>query len=92
MPYSTSNPPYLLSAAPMAMVTNRPKMWGYSSVDAAGVVAGAGYFTNGDALGMKVGDVVLALDNDTSTNMQFHRVTAVTAGGAATVSAGLSIT
>ncbi len=92
MAYSTSNQPYLLSVAPIAAATNRPKIWGYSSTDPAGTVDDAGYFTDGDALGMKVGDVVLVLDNDTSTTMTWHRVTTVTAGGAATVSAGLAIT
>jgi len=49
-------------------------------------VDAAGYFTNGDALGMNVGDVVHVFD--TAGVMTYMFVSAVTAGGAATVAAG----
>jgi lipid-binding SYLF domain-containing protein len=93
MAYSVSNPPNLISMGPIASAANRPKIWSYSSVDAATTVDDSGYFTNGSDLGMNVGDLVIVLDNDTSTTMTLHRVTAVTAGGAATVSTtGLTVT
>lgn len=93
MSYSTSNPPYLLTMGPIARAANRPKMWAYSSTDQATDVDAADYFTNGDALGMNVGDIMIVLDSDTATTMTLHRVTAVTAGGAATVSTtGLTVT
>lgn len=92
MAYAVTNQPYLI-AMPIACAANRPKLWCYSSTDVATDVDASGYFTDGDALGMKVGDVVIVLDSDTSTTMTIHRVTVVTAGGAATVSTnGLTIT
>jgi hypothetical protein len=67
-------------------LTGSGKQWSYQSTDVATDVDASGYFTNGDALGMEVGDTVIVTDTDTSTTMTIHRVTAVTAGGAATVS------
>lgn len=83
MAYSTSNPPALKSPSPL---TGAGQTWAYRSTDVATDVDAAGYFTNGDALGMKVGDIVEVCDTDTSTTITLHRVTTVTAGGAATVS------
>jgi hypothetical protein len=64
MAYSTSAPP--------SMLTNRiggqGAIWHYQSVDAAAVVRGANYFTNGLELGMKVGDVVYHQDTDAAPN------------------------
>ena len=80
MAYATSNPPVLIGQ-PIA----GKSIWGYTSTDAAAVVAGAGYFTNGHALGMKVGDVVFSTESDNSYAGSTHIVTAVTVGGAATV-------
>lgn len=88
MAYSTDNPPALMSGP----LTGPGKKWSYRSTDPASDVDASGYFTNGDALGMEVGDVVDVCDTDTSTTMSIHRVTAVTAGGAATVSGGVVIT
>lgn len=93
MAYSVSNPPNLISMGPIARAANRPKIWEYSSTDPATDVDAADYFSNGDALGMNVGDLVIVIDSDTSTTVTLHRVTAVTAGGAATVSTnGLTVT
>lgn len=89
MAYSTSNPPVLKTESPL---TGAGQTWAYRSTDPAATVAGAGYFSNGDALGMKVGDIVEVCDTDTSTTMTYHRVTSVTTGGSATVSSGLTIT
>jgi hypothetical protein len=58
----------------------------YTSTDATTVVDDSNYFTNGDAGGMKVGDVLLSIETDNSYDQNTHSVTAVTAGGAATVS------
>lgn len=84
MSYSTSNPPALKSPSPL---TGAGQTWSYRSTDVATDVDAADYFSNGHALGMKVGDIVEVTDTDTSTTITLHRVTAVTAGGAATVSA-----
>jgi hypothetical protein len=89
MAYSTSNPPALTACAPL---TGPGRKWVYRSTDPAGTVDDTDYFSNGSALGMQVGDTVEVCDTDTSTTMSTHRVTVVTAGGAATVSAGLVIT
>lgn len=79
MPYSTSNPP----ACVFQGIGNRiPARWVYSSTDASTVARVAGYFTNGDALGMKVNDIVEVTDSDTGL-MTTHIVNSVTAGGAA---------
>jgi hypothetical protein len=57
------------------------KLWFYSSTDAATTVDGAGYFTDGWALGMRAGDAVLVLDNDASPlALTAHVVSAATAG------------
>lgn len=91
MAYSVSNPPALQVQA-IAQTTLR--IWAYSSTDVATDVDASGYFTNGDALGLKVGDLMFVQDTDTGPNtITLHRVTAVTAGGAATVSTtGLTVT
>lgn len=90
MSYSTSNPPALMGMGPL---TGAGKWWSYRSTDVATDVDAADYFSDGDALGMEVGDIVVVCDTDTSTTVTLHRVTAVTAGGAATVSTtGLTIT
>lgn len=89
MAYSVANPPALKSPSPL---TGAGQTWVYRSTDPAGTVDDADYFSNGSDLGMKVGDTVEVCDTDTSTTVTIHRVTAVTAGGAATVSAGLAVT
>lgn len=58
-------------------------VWYYSSADADGTVVGADYFSDGDELGMRVGDVLFSFD--TAGVMTLFYVSAVTAGGAATV-------
>lgn len=82
MAYDTANPPMLVSGP----LTGAGKVWSYRSTDVATDVDASGYFTNGDALGMEVGDIMYVTDTDTSTTTTIHRVTTVTAGGAATVS------
>jgi len=89
MAYVTTNPP----AKMIGPLTGAGQWWSYRSTDVATDVDATDYFSNGSALGMKVGDVVVVCDTDTRTTMTLHRVTAVTAGGAATVSTtGLTIT
>lgn len=85
MPYAVTNPPALIIQSIAG-----PRTWQYTSVDVAGTVDAAGYFTNGDALGMKVNDLVIV--NDTTTPLQTtHVVQTVTAGGAANVGLGTTI-
>lgn len=90
MAYSTSNPPALKSPSPL---TGAGQTWAYRSTDVATDVDATGYFTNGQALGMKVGDIVEVTDTDTSTTMTLHRVTVLESDGSVTVSTtGLTIT
>lgn len=59
-------------------------VWHYTNTDAHTDVDAADYFSDGDARGMKVYDIVYVIDTDTAT-LTVHYVTAVTAGGAASV-------
>lgn len=86
MAYSTSNPPTLQKQAIAG-----PKTWAYSSADSVATVTGAGYFSNGDALGMAVGDFVHIFDTATGDGGVAF-VTAVTAGGAATAAESQAVT
>ena len=65
------------------------QLWLYRSADVHTDVDEADYFTNGDALGMTVGDVVMVQDSTTPFGVTLHAVTVVTAGGAASVGAAL---
>ena len=76
----------LVSAAPL---TGAGQRWLYRSTDVATDVDATDYFSDGDARGMRVGDIIEVTDTDTGTGgtTTIHRVTVVTAGGAATISA-----
>lgn len=78
MAYSTDNPPSLDTQSIAGH-----KTWVYESADADGTVMGADYFSNGDALGMEVNDLIKIVDTTTPL-VSFAFVTAVTSGGAAT--------
>ena len=82
MAYSTSNPPKLLVGSFTS--GDGPSLWAYKSADVAADVDAAGYFTDGAALGMKVGDFILGYDTATPL-VHIWVVITVTAGGAATV-------
>lgn len=85
MAYVTSNPPTLESQR----IGGSNASWKYSSTDASTTVDDVDYFTNGDALGMKVGDTMEVIDTDNAYARTSHSVIVVTAGGAATVSAAV---
>lgn len=85
MAYSTSNPPMNL----VPRIGDGKTIWLYSSDDVHTDVDAANYFSNGDALGMKVGDVVIVADTTTPFGVTMHQVTAVTAGGAASIGLAL---
>lgn len=84
MAYSTSAPP-----VQTAQAIAGPSVWVYASEDIHTDVDAADYFSNGDALGMKVNDVVIVVKTTATVGATVHVVTAVTAGGAATVSAAI---
>ena len=82
MAYSTSSPPALVAQS----VGRAPALWLYASTDVHTDVDAADYFSNGSALGMRVNDVVVVVKTSATIGATLHVVTAVTAGGAATVS------
>jgi hypothetical protein len=79
------------TASGLALTTQRVggggAVWHYSSTDVSTDVDAVGYFTDGNARGMKVGDVVHVIETDNSYAQTTHSVITSTAGGAATVSA-----
>ncbi|PAQ00911.1 hypothetical protein LRP31_25480 [Mesorhizobium mediterraneum] len=85
MAYSVSIPPKCIVPG----LGGAPALWTYSSVDVHTDVDGTDYFTNGTALGMKVGDFVLVAKTTATIGATMHVVTVATAGGAATVSAAI---
>lgn len=66
-----------------------PKLWMYHSTDIHTDVDATDYFTDGDARGMVVNDVVIVTKTSATIGATLHVVTAVTAGGAATVSSAI---
>ena len=86
MAYSTSNPPKLIVQG----VGGKGRIWHYESADAIATVNTSGYFSNGDALGMQVGDTVWVRDTATPTT-SICTVVDVTSGGQADVSDGTSV-
>lgn len=86
MAYSTTNPPAIIGNPG---VGDGVSMWVYASADIHTDVDAADYFSNGDALGMKVNDVVVVVRTATAIGATLHVVTAVTADGAATVSSAI---
>lgn len=85
MSYATTNPPKLISGG----VGASERLWLYSSTDVHTDVDAADYFSNGNALGMKVNDVVIVVKTSATIGATLHVVTASTAGGAATVAAAI---
>ena len=79
MPYSPSNPPYLIAAGVGGGGRN---FWGYDSTDVHTDVDASNYFTDGLDLGMKVNDKVLVTKTSATIGATLHVVTAVTASGA----------
>lgn len=86
MAYATTNPPTLFGQAIAGQ-----RIWLYVSADAIATVNTAAYFSNGDALGLKVNDIVWVIDTATPTS-GIAIVRDVTAGGQADISDGLAVT
>lgn len=75
MAYSTATPPVTAVAriggiaANSTSVYNRaPALWLYNTSDGTTVLQNAGYFSNGKALGMRYGDMLLALSASTESS------------------------
>lgn len=82
MAYSISNPP-----AKIAQTVAGASVWLYKSADVDSAVNATDYFTNGQDLGMQVGDLVLVIDTATPKG-SFHFVSAIDADGNATTAFG----
>jgi hypothetical protein len=85
MAYATTNPPVKLAGG----IGGGPALWIYNSTDVHTDVDATDYFTNGDDLGMNVNDCVIVQKTDATIGATVHTVSAVTAGGAATVAAAI---
>ena len=84
MAYLITNPPSLTGGTSIARDNGGGQVWDYTSADVVGDVDAVDYVSNGDALGMKVGDRVRVHDTTTPLVTDCW-VSAVTVGGAATV-------
>jgi len=81
MAYATTNPPALVSSR---IGSGSGNIFYYNHTDAIASVLATGYFTDGYALGMRVGDVVHVAD---TTNGELYSLycSVATSGGASTV-------
>lgn len=85
MAYATTNPPICVNPR----IGSGQALWLYASTDVHTDVDETDYFSNGSALGMKVNDVVIVTKTSATIGATLHVVTAVTAGGAATVGSAI---
>ena len=70
-----------------------PTIWSYACVDAATTANGSGYFSDGSAKGLKVGDLIYgSVSGADPTEGYLLIVSSVTAGGAATADEYAAIT
>ena len=83
MVYATTLPPVRVAGSMAG-----PSIWIYTSANADSDVDAVGFFTNGHALGMRVGDILFAVQTDATYLVTLFSVTVSTAGGASTVVAG----
>ena len=86
MAYATTNPPKIIGNPGMG---DGESLWIYTSTDVHTDVDATDYFSNGDALGMKVNDCVLVGKTTATVGYTMHIVSVVTAGGAATIAAAI---
>jgi hypothetical protein len=92
MTYSTSTPPVLVVQGGVG--NQFPAIWAYNTTDTATTVDASGYITNGKALGMKVGDIVIVTETDASPPVvTSHRVVSVSSTwpGAVDLADGVSL-
>jgi hypothetical protein len=87
MAYSTSNPPAYVEGR----LGGGHGRWVYISTDAIATVNTSGYFTNGHALGLRVGHMIEVIDTATPTT-SLAVVADVTTGGQADIADGTAIT
>jgi len=78
MAYDVANPPKLV----VAHVGDGPGVWIYADTDAHTAIDADDYFSDGDDIGMRLGDALLYFDTDTDTSTIHFVRTPVTAGAA----------
>lgn len=88
MAYSTATPPALLVEG--GINGKACNIWSYFTTDTPATMDSANYFTNGVSLGMKVGDVILAV-NTSTFQVQILVVSAAAADGSVDCNDGLSV-
>lgn len=81
MAYAVTNPPRLMVPA---MNATGPQIWTYTSADDDATTNGAGYYTDGVALGMRLGDMVYVFDTTTPKGSQHYVSSVNTTTGAVT--------
>lgn len=86
MAYATSNPPKQITRG---IGAGCPSLWVYTSTDVHTAVAAADYFSNGSALGLRVGDVMLVSKSSATIGTTMHYVSVVTADGAASIASAI---
>lgn len=89
MAYSPSLPPALIAQG----IAGKHRIWFYVSADAPSAIRVNGYFTNGFALGMRVNDLLIAVNTAASPlAMQLFIVNQSSASAGVDVSDGTAIT
>lgn len=82
-----NNPPVLTSTAPLGQEGGRT--WSYRSSDSSSLVDTDGYFSNGKALGMRVGDYIRVGQRGTPNAVSEHVVNVVNSNGSVDISNNL---
>lgn len=80
MAYSTSNPPTLM----VPSIGAKPAIWAYSSTHSSTEILAASFFSNGAALGMRAGDILVSVISSSFTPC-VTAVSSVASSSAATV-------
>lgn len=106
---SVANPPRQLLTAGMSMLTGSTGLttapsapngqggglWFYCSTNQSTDIAATGFFTDGKALGMRPGDMVMGVQftsAGSSVTTFYGAITSISSAGAATISTGSLIT
>lgn len=85
MAYSSTNPPCLMTSGSFGGQSLR--MWGYKSTHTLAEVAASSFFSNGHALGLKVGDGLFTVTVSTAgayTDFGLGVISSVSTGAGAT--------
>ncbi len=91
MAYSTSNPPALVDQR----IAGGPAEFVYSSTDTVALAAASSYFSDGSALGLRVGDIMHVNQLSTAgalSGFATCRVNSVTSGAGATITCASTTT